>query len=88
MFRYESDDMATHEAHSCYWADTVADAFDDLARFVVIHRLPGCLPAAEPAFFDDPDEAEQYIRTLRLNGEELFGRNDPHIYEVWDMNDA
>jgi len=88
MPRFDTKDVATSLALVHYWNSSFLDEVSDLGRFAVVYSLPGCLPDAEPTFFDQRDEAEQYVRDLRLEGEDIYGRNDPYVYEVLDLNEA
>jgi hypothetical protein len=68
------------------WPD-YADGIDGIGRFAVSHCLPGCDPDCGPEYFETMDEAEQRVRELRAEGRELYGRNDPYVYKIVDMDE-
>lgn len=68
------------------WPDFAED-IDGIGRFAVMHNLPGCLPDCDPEYFETIDEAEQRLQELRAEGRELYGRNDPYVYDIVDMNE-
>lgn len=47
---------------------------------VVTHHLPGCLSEADPVWFEDKDEAEQY-RTDEA-AQNADGFEDPYVYSL------
>ena len=91
---YDLVDLMLDEATGCdrlndecrEWPD-YADDIDGIGRFAVIYNLPGNLPECDPTYHETMDEAEQRLRELRAEGRELYGRNDPYVYEIVDMNE-
>ena len=56
-------------------------------HFIVTYNLPGCLPEAEPVWFDSLKEAETYIREQEAeyadqfeDGEEIT--EDPYVFDI------
>jgi len=65
------------------WND-YSQGIEEIGRFCVSYSLPGCSPKHPPQYFDTLEEAEECVRSLRLDGEARYGRNDPYRYEILD----
>ena len=59
------------------------DDIRDIGRFAVTYNMPGYLPECEPVYFDDRDDAEQYVRDCRLSDEDC--RTTGYVYDIVDM---